>query len=313
MPRLLTASALIAILLVSSGALYGCARTHADTHQGGRRLRVATYNIHFGSDERERYNMQRTVDTLAALDADLIGVQELLRNHAQYRCDDQPAQLAEGLRRATGKRWRYVYINEWVTEQRDCLEAGRGDDVETEGLGFFTSEPPLDVDYVRLWHTRIGVRARIPSAPEVSVIVTHLANAARNLGDRIKQIETLVPWSVQQGPTRILMGDFNASPMAAELSPITAIYRDAWAEAAARGTARGVRSGSTRADGQSRIDYVMYTPTVGLQLEAVDVVDTSGLLHPWEASDHRPVVATFRLADPPLEGSGGPFGPPIRQ
>ena len=295
MPRLLVVLCLLTVIAgcrvaAESGAAGGAGAP-------GRSLRVATYNVHFGSDERERYNLQRTVDVLASLDADLIGAQELLRNHAQYRCDDQPAQIAEGLRRATGRPWRYVYVNEWVTENRECLEAGLGDGVETEGLAFFTAEPSLDVDYVRLWHTRIGLRARIPKAPDVSVIVTHLAHSAVNLSDRRQQIDQLVPWSGEQGPFRVLMGDFNAAPGSPELAPVTAMYRDAWADAAETGKARGVTDGSTRPGRSSRIDYVMYTPAARWRIDAVDVVDSSGWLQRWEASDHRPVVATFRLTE----------------
>jgi endonuclease/exonuclease/phosphatase family metal-dependent hydrolase len=293
-PRLYLVIALICAAGVSArGPQAGVAGT-ADPADG-RRLRVATYNIHFGNDERDRYNLQRTVDTIAALDVDVIGVQEVVRNHATYRCDDQPAQIAAGLRRATGKSWTYVYVNEWVTEKRECLHSGRGDDIETEGLAFFAPAASLDVDYVRLWHTRLGLRARVPAAPEVSVVVTHLASSAANLDDRIRQVEVLAPWTERQGPLRILMGDFNAPPQAAEIQPLFAAHRDAWVDARQRGRTLGPRDGSTRPNKESRIDYVTYTPSPALHLESVEVIDTSGLLSPWEASDHRPVVATFRL------------------
>ena len=259
-------------------------------------LRVATYNMHFGNDARDRYNLQRTIDTLAGLKADLIGVQEIVRNHELYRCDDQPAQVAAGLRRATGRPWTYVYVNEWVTEQRGCLDSRRGDDIETEGLAFFAQAPSLEVDYVRLWHTRIGLRVRVPQAPQIAVVVTHLASSAANRDDRIRQVATLAPWVEAQGPLRILMGDFNAEPEAAEIQPLFAGQRDAWTEAARHGRARGPQDGSTRPHKSSRIDYVTYTPAPQLRLESIEVVDTSSLLNPWEASDHRPVVATFRVS-----------------
>ena len=35
-----------------------------------------------------------------------------------------------------------------------------------------------------------------------------------------------------------------------------------------------------------------------LRLESVEVVRTAGVFQPWEASDHRPLVATFRLTAP---------------
>jgi endonuclease/exonuclease/phosphatase family metal-dependent hydrolase len=74
-------------------------------------------------------------------------------------------------------------------------------------------------------------------------------------------------------------------------------YRDAWAEAAARGRAGGVASGSTRPFGRvSRIDYILFEPKLDLTLDSVDVVDVSALSNAGEVSDHHPVVATFRRA-----------------
>jgi exonuclease III len=46
----------------------------------------------------------------------------------------------------------------------------------------------------------------------------------------------------------------------------------------------------------SRIDYVLYEPTVNLALDAVEVVDVSTASDVGEVSDHHPVVATFRRA-----------------
>ena len=72
-------------------------------------------------------------------------------------------------------------------------------------------------------------------------------------------------------------------------------YRDAWAEAASRGRAGGVASGSTRPFGRvSRIDYILYEPRLPLAVDSVEVVDVSASSASGEVSDHNPVVATFR-------------------
>lgn len=303
--RLLVPLALVCVAAVAAPRSEAL-RDAAQGHHPGRQLRVATYNMHFGSDARDRYNLQRTIDTLAAFDADVIGVQEIVRNHAKFRCDDQPAQIAAGLRRATGRTWTYVYVNEWVTEERECLRSGRGDDIETEGLAFFAQAPWMDVDYIRLWRTRLGLRVRVPQAPNVPIIVTHLASSAAMRDDRIRQVASLAPWAERQGPLRILMGDFNAEPHAPEIQPLFAGQRDAWLDASRSGRATGAANGSTRPHKPSRIDYVAYTPAAQLRLDRVEVVDTSGALHPWEASDHRPVVATFTIEEiPTATGTSG--------
>jgi endonuclease/exonuclease/phosphatase family metal-dependent hydrolase len=130
--------------------------------------------------------------------------------------------------------------------------------------------------------------------PDVPVVVTHLAASRRNQSQRAQQVEELLPWARQRGPG-ILIGDLNARADAPELAPLLSRYRDAWRDAAASGLATGVTDGSTRPGGQSRIDFILYDPASGLELESVEIRDTSaeGL---GEVSDHRPVIATFRRA-----------------
>jgi endonuclease/exonuclease/phosphatase family metal-dependent hydrolase len=256
-------------------------------------FRVMTMNIQMGSDSDDYYELARVIDTIADIGPDLVGIQEVVRNHVEYRCDDQPALLAEGLRRRTGRPWEHVYRKEWNTQKRECLESGRGDEWETEGLAFLAPEAFVEVAHVKLPHSRIGLMARVASAPEVPVVVTHLASSAANRHQRVSQIEALLPWAEGYG-AGILMGDLNAEPNAPELLPILARYGDAWLDASRRGAARGVRSGWTRPDRDSRVDYVMYAPAAALALESVEVVDTSSILRRTEASDHRPVVAVFR-------------------
>ena len=259
-----------------------------------RTFRVATFNIHKGADRPGRYDLDQTIETIRHLDADLVGVQEALRNHAGFNCDDQPALIAEGLRRRTGRPWTHAYVKSWVTENRQCLERGRGDGVQTEGVAFFTPERIVASSSVRLSAGRVGLAIRIASMPHVPVIVTHLAANRENQAGRVREIAALLPWAEQQGPG-LLMGDLNARPEATELIPVMARYRDAWAEAAAGSRALGVVSGSTRPGRRvSRIDYVLYAPGVDLTLQSVEVVDPSTLSGLGGVSDHHPVVATFR-------------------
>ena len=170
-----------------------------------RTFRVATFNIHKGADRPGRYDLEQTIETIRHLDADLVGVQEALRNHAGYNCDDQPALIAEGLRRRTGRPWRHAYAKSWVTENRQCLERGRGDGVQTEGVAFFTPERIVASSSVRLSAGRVGLVVRIASMPHVPVIVTHLAANRENQAGRVREIAALLPWAEQQGPG-LLMG-----------------------------------------------------------------------------------------------------------
>jgi endonuclease/exonuclease/phosphatase family metal-dependent hydrolase len=281
------------IVAVSAAA---AAVSHRPTPRADGRLRVVTFNIHKGADRRERYDLSRTIAVLAALDADVIGLQEVLRNHPGYGCDDQPALVAKGLQHLTGASWQYVYERAWNTDKDDCLRTGRGDGPETEGLAIFARTPVLESRSIRLSEGRIGLAARVASLPRTSIAVTHLSAARDDQAGRARELALLLPWATGQ-PAHVLMGDFNTTPQTGELGIVQSMYEDAWSRAALDGTTRGVESGATRPGRrQARIDYVFFDPAAPLVVDSVEVVDTSapGL---DEASDHRPVVATFRMRD----------------
>jgi endonuclease/exonuclease/phosphatase family metal-dependent hydrolase len=255
-------------------------------------FRVATWNIHKGADRTGTYDLNRTIDTIAMFDADVVGLQEVMRNQLESNCDDQAAVIAEGLRARTGRPWTHVFVKGSISDKRYCLEKERGDDVEVEGLAVLAAEPIVSARWTHLPGRRIGLEVRLASLPDVPVVVTHLAPMRTDQALRARQFSSLLPWSSQRGGG-ILMGDLNAEPDAGELTPVFARYRDAWVDASARGTTRGFATGQTRPHRVSRIDYVLYAPEIDLDLESVETVDTSadGL---GEVSDHNPVVATFK-------------------
>lgn len=284
----------VALVIVISVVTLPLVRRAASQSDTLRTFRVVTFNIHKGADVGGDYDLDRTTDAIARLDADLVGVQEAMRNHPGFNCDDQPALIAEGLRRRTGRPWTHVFEKAWVTDHRQCQERGRGDGVETEGVAVFARERLVGSTAIRLSEGRVALAVRVASMPDVPIIVTHLSANLQNQPDRVREIATLLPWAARQGPG-LLIGDLNARPDASELQAVTRVYRDGWADAAARGRAGGVASGSTRPRGRvSRIDYVFYAPEADLTLDSVDVVDTRTLPALGEVSDHHPVVATFR-------------------
>lgn len=262
-------------------------------------VRVATFNIHKGADRENTYDLQRTIAAIAAVDADLVGLQEVMRNDAAFACDDQAALIAEGLRRLTGRPWTYVFVEGWVGESRECQRRGRGDGRVTEGVALFAPGRILAWRWVQLSTWRRGLAAWVAAMPRRPVVVAHLTANAENQPTRVREIAALLPWT-QRLRAAILMGNLNALPDASELLQVRAAYRDAWPDAAEAGRALGILSGATRPGRRlARIDYVLYDPD-GLALDAVDVVDTSTPSGLTEVSDHRPVVATFRQRSPLL-------------
>jgi len=255
-------------------------------------FRVATWNIHKGADRRGNYHLDRTIDAIASFDADLVGLQEVMRNQIEANCDDQATLIAEGLRQRTGRPWTHVFVTGWTSDKRYCKKRGRGDGVEVEGLAFLAAEPIAASQWTHLPESRVAVEVRVASLPDLPVIVTHLAANRDQQALRARQFALLLPWAGPRGPG-MLIGDLNAEPDAGELAPVFSRYRDAWAEAAAGGKTRGFATGQTRPHRVSRIDYVLYAPAIALTLESVEAVDTT-TLGLGEVSDHNPVVATFR-------------------
>ena len=256
----------------------------------GDTFTVMTFNIQHGLNNDGAYDLKWSVAAIAASHPDLVGVQELTRNHPFYKCEDQPARMAEALSAATGRPWSYVYHQEWTTTVLDC----HGDGPETEGIGFFAPAPITDEGSTPLWGSRLGVKTTLRARTPVTVMVTHLASGktAVNGADRLRQLGTLLPWTSSQASPRLLVCDCNAGPDTTEYQQIRALYRDAWADAVAAGTAKGRMDGITHKS--SRIDYVFYEGTPALELVSVENVDTRALTG-TEASDHRPLLATFRI------------------
>jgi endonuclease/exonuclease/phosphatase family metal-dependent hydrolase len=280
---------LVIVALVACGG-----SSSSPTQPSGPEFRVMTFNIAHGLNAKGEYDLKWTVDTIAKVQPDLVGLQELTRNHPYYQCQDQPAKIAEGLTERTGRRWSAVYHQEWFTPNVECQSSGRGDGRETEGLGFFAPEPLAPPTTTQLWNGRIGLLVPLHRGRDIPIVVTHLAHGAQGFSDRMRQLDALLPWVNSQpgGNSRVLIGDFNLLPDGEEYQKIRgAGYRDAWLDAVAAGTARGRADGITHKT--VRIDYIFYSGDA-LELLWVDTIDTRTLIG-VEASDHRPVVAAFRV------------------
>jgi len=253
-------------------------------------LKVMTFNIQHGIDGTDKYSLQRAIDTIARVRPDIAGLQEVTRNHPSYNCDDQPARIAAGLQAATGDRWDVAYEQEWFTPDVSCQATGRGSGPETEGLVLLTRRSIASPAMTPLPDSRIGWGTSVNDAYRLPVAVTHLSNGATKNATRAQQIDRLLAWLNGFGEPRVLVGDFNASPDAGEMSAVVAAYRDAWTDAQRAGHASGTPFGRRT----TRIDFIFYLPGASLTLESAEFVDTTALVG-VEASDHKPLVATFTV------------------
>jgi len=287
--RLARTSSLVALALAAVGLAAGGRSLPEAAAPGG--LKVMTFNIQHGIDGSEKYNLQRSIDTIARIQPDLVALQEVTRNHPYYNCDDQPAKMADGLKVATGRTWSVVYEQEWFTPNVECRDSGRGDGKETEGLAFLAPAPLGAKSMTPLPVSRIALTVMWPAAGGIPVTVTHLASGKKNGDARTKEVEALLKWTAKLGDSQIVLGDFNLKPEEPALQPMLTMFRDAWLVGRKAGTA----SGQDGTHGDKRIDFLFYKGS-GLNLTKVETIETAT----WfgkAASDHRPVVATFRVDD----------------
>ena len=267
----------------------------ATVHPGARAgtagtVTVMTFNIQHGIDGSNKYNLQRAIDTIAKMQPDLVGLQEVTRNHPYYNCDDQPARIAEGLKVATGRAWSVVYEQEWFTPNVECKDSGRGDGKETEGLAFLSPAPLGSSSMTPLPVSRIALTVKPTALGGLPVTVTHLASGKTNGPARAKEVEALVKATEKLGASQIVLGDFNLKPDEPELQPMFTLFHDVWTAAKQAGTA----SGPDGTHKSTRLDF-LFVKGDDVQIERAETVETSS----WfgaAASDHRPLVGTFRIS-----------------
>jgi endonuclease/exonuclease/phosphatase family metal-dependent hydrolase len=242
-------------------------------------LDVMSYNINWGRPGGAR--LEAIAKVIASSGAEVAGLQEIRRfwgkagSNGNFRCQDQPAQLAAALRRITGQRWYSVYSPEKRRSTSACVRqtGQRGYD----GVALVSRYRIRSTASYQLPYGRGLAKATIevPGRGQVTVFATHLdheSGAKREV--QARQVASLVRRA--GGRAVFLTGDMNAGPGQAPIRALERVARDSWKD-------KGRGAGATR---RGRIDYVFYRG--GARVEAVRVIQN------W-TSDHRPVIARFRV------------------
>ena len=262
-----------AICLLLSSDL---ARPVALQAQTAATLKVMDWNIHHGVDTSSVNNLDRVVTAIIAANPHVVSLNEVEKRNGYNGNADEPALLESALESRTGTPWYGCFA------QRLGAATGQGNLILSR-IRIDTCTGHLLSDERSVARATISV-----SGVPVSVFSTHLDDASSAM--RATQIAELTTWAMTAAGERILMGDFNATPTAAELAPLRASWEDAWAVAAARGVAvayAGNTAGNTR---NGRIDYIWrHTAGTSLALQSAQVYDTGTI------SDHRPVAATYAV------------------
>ncbi|WP_217164139.1 endonuclease/exonuclease/phosphatase family protein [Streptomyces sp. AC512_CC834] len=249
-------------------------------------LRIATYNIHAGTGSDGVFDLDRQAAVLRALDADVIGLQEV---DVHWSARSQGLDVAGELARRLGMRVSFapIYSLDPATAGQPRREYG------VAVLSRFPIRSATNHEITRLsTQDENPVPAPAPGFGEVTlkvrgvpvqVFVTHLDYRA-DPAVRVAQVADTRrimarERAEQPGARQVLLGDLNAEHSAPELRPLWKELRDA-----------GPRNAGTYpAEAPvKRIDYVAVGKGVRVHGAAV----------PREAaaSDHRPVVADVSLA-----------------
>ena len=264
---------IVASLFVASLAV---AAVDSQTFAAERaRLRVLSYNIHYGQGTDGRYDLKRLAAVINDAKPDLVALQEVDVGVKRSGRVHQARRLAE----LTGMAVRFGPTQHY--------EGG------LYGNAVLTRLPILDVVIHPLPYTEstsqrvtyprgaIAVTVRGPDGNPLRFVSTHFQhNVAEDRVAEAKAINKLFGQD-DQLPT-ILAGDINAKP---GTEPIQELLR-VWTNASDEPPSATAPSENP----VSRIDYIFCRPAGAFQ-----VSDAAVIAEPI-ASDHRPVVATLELS-----------------
>ena len=268
-------------------------------------LRVMTYNIKHGQTNAAcaqpavtpgqppapdcNLDLPAAVAVIREHNPDIIGLQEIDRFWARSGYQDEPAVLAA----AVGMEHRCYAAN---LDHPADTHADRPHQYGTLILSRFPIRTcsntllPRTGDNEPRGFTRAEIDVR---GVALQFYNTHLHVTA---ADRLLQTAAIArAIDAAAAGAKVVVGDFNARPTAAELEPLFARFTDAWtkAGAAAASNPDGLTSPATL-DGnpRNRIDYVFVSPPAEVRAASVPIDAKTRL-----AADHYPIVVDLTLPE----------------
>src|SRR4030042_4335550 len=193
-------------------------------------FKVLTYNIHNGSDAQENYNFEAVIDVLSALQADIIGINEvdsdwgsrsnwqdqvkILSNRLNMESYYAPAMVLppQDSRREKREYGNALFTRFLVMEKTQHLMYMHDDEA-------ITYDGTCDTESRSLLQARLNLKGN-----KLWVLVTHLT--VYDQKDRLNQAKKLVKIIKNLKGALILMGDLNATPDSEELTRLRKILND---------------------------------------------------------------------------------------
>ena len=182
--------------------------------QAGGRLKLATWNIHYGIGSDRRFDIDRIIAVLNAMDADIVGLQEVGWHRRTHHRIDHFAYLRD--------HTDYTVVEGLV---RDPLRSRFGN-------ALLTRFPVTDTQWIDL-----KIRGHVPRAASLvdlqtpatplRAVVLHLGLATWERERQARRLmDALYGGAAEQkapAPPTALLGDFN---MLRARSPVTDIFAD---------------------------------------------------------------------------------------
>jgi endonuclease/exonuclease/phosphatase family metal-dependent hydrolase len=277
--------ALLATLAVAlaSVAAASCASRHRASvpTSASHAIRAVSYNIHAGKDAEQRPNLERVAAVIDSLHADVVLLQEVDRGTERSGGVDQVAELE----RLTGMHGAFAKSLDFQGGDYGIAALSRWPIEESETVPLPT-DPHADRG-VKMYEPRVAIHI-VVSAPagRLHVVGTHLgAEGVSTFRDQeaavlLEHLRAHVP----AADPLVIGGDFNSTPDSDVHSLFSAAFEDSW-EACGSGNGYTFPADSA----VRRIDYIYVR---GLRCTNARVADS-------QASDHRPLLVTFRPVQPP--------------
>ncbi|MFF1815917.1 endonuclease/exonuclease/phosphatase family protein [Kribbella sp. NPDC058245] len=246
------------------------------------KIRAATFNLRNSSapDGDNAWPVRRNaaVAAIELLDADVVGLQEVLPDQLEYLRFRFPKYEIVGVGRDDGidageRSSVMVRTGDWRIERSETRWLS--DDPGTPGsVGW-------DADLTRV-ATLVWLRHR--SGTTIGVLNTHYDHAGEVA--QLQSSRLVAKWTAGDLPW-IVMGDLNATPDSPPLKALT----DAGLRYAVPADAGGSWHNFTGAEDDDRIDHILVSPAWTVTEAAVSHFRPGGRL----PSDHWPVMATLSL------------------
>ncbi|MGJ9404790.1 endonuclease/exonuclease/phosphatase family protein [Nesterenkonia aurantiaca] len=286
------ATASVAAIVVG-GAVLGAGPAHAGPGKITD-VTVMSFNIHYGADGENLFDLDRTASVIEDSGAEIIGLQEV-DNHWGARSDfiDEAEWLADRL-------------DMHVVYGANLDEPPLPGDVDNRQYGnAILSEYPIissenhlltNIEYEERPTEQRGLLEAV-----VNVRGNHIAFHSTHLDfqreeQRALQVQEIIDITGTSKRPTVIVGDLNATPDAPELQPLFSVFTDTFAALGQNDDytfgpdLEGLPGSGSVENPSLRIDYILTAR--GVTATSANVIQTT-------ASDHLPIVAELSITKTP--------------